>query len=149
MCVPGQLAGCVEYLNLVNRIHGFIAHASVWPTVWLCRGKNTWPTVFCPACEDGYYGNCSSTCGKCEQNKVCDRATGHCPEGRCEKGFVSPLCAGKTRNYIHNCNNITLSRPHFPEQKDAVNRCLEFAIIIVSTQEWHGFSRDLSRVMRI
>ncbi|XP_062603358.1 receptor-type tyrosine-protein phosphatase kappa-like isoform X3 [Saccostrea cucullata] len=46
----------------------------------------------CMFCRDGFYGNnCEGTCGKCNNNAVCNKITGICPDG-CHYQWNGSLC---------------------------------------------------------
>ncbi|XP_025108226.1 receptor-type tyrosine-protein phosphatase mu-like isoform X5 [Pomacea canaliculata] len=41
-------------------------------------------------CDDGWYDNCSKSCGQCDNNMSCDKVNGNCAS--CQTGFYPPLC---------------------------------------------------------
>ena len=44
------------------------------------------------ACESGKHDeNCVEDCGNCKSGDVCDRVTGHCPDG-CQAGWWTDMC---------------------------------------------------------
>lgn len=50
---------------------------------------------------DGFYdGNCSSKCGACVNDEVCEKSNGHCSNG-CKAHFQLPLCQGIQQNYSY------------------------------------------------
>lgn len=52
-----------------------------------------WTTLI--VCKEGFYdANCSSKCGHCEENKVCDKSYGYCLRG-CKMNYQPPYCTGK------------------------------------------------------
>ncbi|WAQ98505.1 MEG10-like protein, partial [Mya arenaria] len=68
------------------------------------------------ACDDYSYGqNCSSRCGHCLVDAVCDRISGNCPSGGCKMGYsgsrCDQLCTDNTFGYncegLCHCNNIS------------------------------------------
>ena len=45
-------------------------------------------------CKDGFYdANCSTKCGQCEENEICDKTYGYCLRG-CKQNFQPPFCTG-------------------------------------------------------
>ncbi|XP_025107495.1 uncharacterized protein LOC112572155 [Pomacea canaliculata] len=46
-------------------------------------------------CNDGWYGNCSMTCGPCADGSVCDKINGKC--ANCKMGFQPPHCKESKR----------------------------------------------------
>lgn len=44
--------------------------------------------------SEGFYGvNCSTRCGSCEDNDVCDKSHGYCLRG-CKQNYQPPYCKG-------------------------------------------------------
>ncbi|WAQ98534.1 hypothetical protein MAR_022907 [Mya arenaria] len=60
-----------------------------------CSGNCRYNTTcnFITACTDGAYGlHCSSKCSHCRDSGVCEKVTGNCPAGGCERGFKGAKC---------------------------------------------------------
>jgi hypothetical protein len=57
-------------------------------------------------CVNGTYGiNCADQCGYCDSGMICDRFSGHCPDG-CSAGYIGDFCIdGK-------CNLFLRPPPH-------------------------------------
>lgn len=52
---------------------------------------------FNSVCIDHFYGNeCNTPCGKCKNNSVCDKGTGHCPNG-CQSHWKGEQCNSKIK----------------------------------------------------
>ena len=48
--------------------------------------------VFISVCSPHYYGSeCNTPCGQCRGDDLCDKMTGHCPNG-CKQHWTSVRC---------------------------------------------------------
>ncbi|XP_025108268.1 multiple epidermal growth factor-like domains protein 11 isoform X4 [Pomacea canaliculata] len=56
---------------------------SLGPTINICEVQ-VW------VCDDGWYDDCSKSCGQCDNNMSCDKVNGNCAS--CQTGFYPPLC---------------------------------------------------------
>ncbi|XP_060578346.1 uncharacterized protein LOC132735420 isoform X2 [Ruditapes philippinarum] len=55
-------------------------------------------------CVNGTYGiNCAESCGYCDSGMICDRFSGHCPDG-CSAGYIGDLCIDVCRNGTYGIN---------------------------------------------
>lgn len=60
---------------------------------------------FISVCIDHYYGfDCSTPCGKCTNNSVCNKVTGHCPNG-CQSHWKGEKCNSMLKP-MNLCYNI-------------------------------------------
>lgn len=58
-------------------------------------------------CSTKYYGsNCSTPCGQCTENDVCDNVTGMCPSG-CKHNWNGTKCDGK-KTILHEIGIVHL-----------------------------------------
>ncbi|XP_025108290.1 uncharacterized protein LOC112572695 isoform X1 [Pomacea canaliculata] len=59
-------------------------------------------------CDDGWYDDCSKSCGQCDNNMSCDKVNGTCAS--CQTGFHPPLCQECADGYYETTCSQTLGK---------------------------------------
>lgn len=82
---------------------------------------------------DGFYdGNCSSKCGACVNDEVCEKSNGHCSNG-CKAHFQLPLCRGIQLNYSY--MRTVVSQKLYVLSFHAISSCVGTLIFFLNVAE--------------
>ena len=102
-CVTKRMANVSMVVNMLATRHqnAQLVSVELFCRPYLCFFMNILMTCnnsyavylfLVEACSDGTYGfDCSQTCGRCFDNKLCNKTDGVCTNG-CSDGFSGTLC---------------------------------------------------------